>query len=126
MMKNTSALSGLVLAALLTGCVVHVNDDSGYAGEDWRARQEYNRDVIAHLEIGQTRSEVEERLGRPDFTEAYTHEGSEYLILHYRTQHRKGDGETTRDETTPLVFRDGHLEGWGDTVYQRVTKGATR
>lgn len=121
--KTHAILAGLLVLPL-AGCVIHVSDDSAGRGADWQERQEYNRDVIAHLEIGQTRAKVEERLGRPDFTEAYVHEGAEYHILHYRTQHRHGDGKTTRDETTPLVFRDGHLEGWGDTVYSRVREGA--
>lgn len=123
MKSNPAAFSAVLLTLLLSGCVVHVGDDGPGSGEEWKARQEYNRDVIAHLEIGQTRANVEERLGRPDFTEAYVREGAEYHILHYRTQHRHGDGKTTRDETTPLVFRDGHLEGWGDTVYSRVSEG---
>jgi hypothetical protein len=37
--------------------------------------------------------------------------------LFYRTQRKHSDGETTRDETTPLVFRDNRLIGWGDGVY---------
>lgn len=36
------------------------------------------------------------------------------MILRYRTHHRHSDGETTRDETTPLVFVDGTLAAWGE------------
>jgi len=28
-----------------------------------------------------------------------------------------GDGITTKDECTPLVFRNGNLVGWGDSAY---------
>lgn len=124
MEKSIRAITAGILAMSLAGCVINVSDEGASWGEDWRDRQEHNRQVISRLEIGQTRFEVEDRLGEPDFTEAYTHDGADYHILHYRTQHRHSDGETTPDETTPLVFRNGHLEGWGDTIYSRVTAGS--
>lgn len=115
------ALAGL-LAIALAGCAVTVNDGPGYES-GWRERQEHNRQEIARLEIGMSLAEVRERLGRPDITEAFTRDGTEFRIYHYRTQHRRGDGKTTRDETTPLVFRDGRLEGWGDTLLRRIGAG---
>lgn len=116
-------LAGLLVTAL-AGCAVTVNDGAGAGHEsDWRERQENNRDEIARLEIGMSLAEVRERLGRPDITEAFMRDGTEFRIYHYRTQHRRGDGKTTRDETTPLVFRDGRLEGWGDTLLRRIGAG---
>lgn len=126
MRKLARAFGAAGLAMALTGCVINVSDDGVEWGEDWKERQEFNRQVISRLEIGQSRAEVEDRLGEPDFTEAYSRDGAEYHILHYRTQHRHSDGETTRDETTPLVFRDGRLEGWGDSIYARVSRGAEK
>lgn len=123
--KLTMTLAVLLLLPL-AGCVINVSEDGVDWGEDWQERQEHNRQVISRLEIGQSRAEVEDRLGDPDFTEAYSHDGAQYYILHYRTQHRHSDGDTTRDETTPLVFRDGRLEGWGDTLYHQVASGAQR
>lgn len=126
MPRTVRALLAGLLALSLAGCVINVSDDNGNWNEDWKERQERNRNIISRLEIGQSREVVEKRLGEPDFTEAYVHEGGEYHILHYRTQHRHSDGETTRDETTPLIFRDGRLEGWGDTLYSRVTRDSDR
>lgn len=121
--KFLPALAGLLIAAL-AGCAITVNDGgSPYRDAEWRERQEYNRQQIARLEIGMTRAEVLERLGEPDITEAYTRGGTEYRILHYRTQHRRSDDKTTRDETTPLVFRDERLEGWGETLQSRISAG---
>jgi len=126
MKKLLSALSAGLVVLSLAGCVVSVNDgDDGFHwGDDWQDRQEENRAAIAHLYIGMSRAEVEKRMGPPDFTEAYSHDGAEYHILHYRTRHRHSDGETTMDETTPLVFRDDSLMGWGDTLYQKVSRDA--
>ena len=66
---------------------------------------------------GTTRTD---RLGTPADSEAFTRDGEEVRVLFYRTQHRHSDGETSRDETTPLVFRSGELVGWGQRVYDSV------
>lgn len=125
MKKTLSALSAGLVVLSLAGCVISVNDGDGSDwGSDWKDRQEENRAAIAHLDIGMSRDEVEKRMGSPDFTEAFSHDGSEYHVLHYRTQHRHSDGETTLDETTPLVFKDGALVGWGDTLYRKISRDA--
>ena len=49
------------------------------------------------------------------------HDGSEIEVLFFRTRHRHSDGETTPDETTPLVFVDGELVGWGAAAYEDAT-----
>jgi hypothetical protein len=41
-------------------------------------------------------------------------------VLFYRTHRRDGDGVTTKDECTPLVFKNGLLIGWGDAAYQAL------
>lgn len=116
-------LAGMLIMTL-AGCAITVNDGAGSKREaDWRERQEHNRYEIAHLEIGMSGTEVRERLGRPDISEAFTRDGAEYRILYYRTQHSRSDGKTTRDETTPLVFRDDRLEGWGETMLRRIGAG---
>lgn len=118
----------MVLAAgLAAGCVLHVSDDgisSGYEGDwgdSWRDRQERNRKAIARLELGTPIDEVERELGAPDFSEAYADADGDYRVLFYRTHHRRSDGDTTRDETTPVVFRDGRVYGFGDDFYRRLT-----
>ena len=60
------------------------------------------------------------RLGAPDFSEAFQHNDDNYRVLYYRTQHRHSDGDTTIDETTPLVFKNDHLIGWGEDILMKV------
>lgn len=122
--RRAMALAG-VLTLALAGCAVTVNDGNGAGYDsDWRERQEHNRREIARLEIGMSLAEIRDRLGRPDITEAFMQDGAEYRVFYYRTRHTRGDGKTTRDEATPLVFRDGRLEGWGETLLRRI--GADR
>ncbi|TXS90227.1 DUF3192 domain-containing protein [Parahaliea maris] len=102
----------LMLSA--AGCVVIKTDG---AGDDWQEEQRSNRETISGLQIGMSQEEVRQRLGTPADSEALSRDGEEIRVLFYRTHWRKSDGETTRDETTPLVFRGGELVGWGESVY---------
>jgi len=52
-----------------------------------------------------------------DFNELFEKQDGTYRVLYYRTQKTMGDGITTKDECTPLVFRNGELVGWGDSAY---------
>ena len=117
------ALAGLFAA--LSGCVIVTDrenvdfdwDDSTESGTDnWQRKQRENREAIADLQLGASVEEVKSELGSPDFSESFSSNGSQYLILRYRTHHRHSDGETSADETTPLVFEDGLLTGWGDSA----------
>lgn len=111
------------VALLSSGCVVAIKDGpSSYnaSSTGWQARQDLNRRVIPTLPLGTPVAEVIDRLGQPDFTEAFNDADNEFRALFYRTHHVKGDGRTTRDETTPLVFRDGVLHGLGDDYYRRL------
>ena len=103
----------------LSGCVI-VGGDHGWGSGDWQEEERENRRVISTLEIGMEHGEVVSRLGTPSFSEAYSREGEEYRVLFFRTQHRHSDGETSRDETTPLVFRNDTLIGWGDDVLASI------
>ena len=47
-------------------------------------------------------------------------DGEEVQVLFYRTNHKHSDSGTTRDETTPLVFRNDQLAGWGTRVYESL------
>ena len=64
---------------------------------------------------------MEERLGEPDLVESFLRDGEEFVVLRYRTHRQRGDGETTRDETTPVVFVDGNVVGWGDSAIEYAT-----
>lgn len=118
---KTALLGAMLLLPLLASCVI-VTDPDWDEWEDgdrssWRERQDDNRAYIAGLRIGTPVEHIRSDLGSPDYSEAYgAHDGREVLILRYRTHHRHSDGETSRDETTPLVFVDGSLAGWGENA----------
>ena len=118
-----NVLISLALAALIassvTGCVI-VGSEQGDGREDWEDEQTENRNVISRLELGSSRTDVVSKLGTPSFSEAYTHGAEEVRVLFFRTRHRHSDGATTRDETTPLVFKNDRLVGWGEDSYQSL------
>ena len=123
-MNKPRRLLTLAFAALfLSGCVISIDGD-WEDDEYWAKRQRENREAIADLELGLRRATVEERLGTPDFVEAFVRGADEFEVLYYRTHRSHGDGETTRDETTPLVFVGGDLVGWGDTAVEFAVAGS--
>lgn len=107
-------LLAAMLAISLSGCIVWGGDHGNWHDDDWRHQQKENRELISTLELQTERSRVLMKLGAPNFSEAFSRNGDEYRVLYYRTQHRHSDGETTLDETTPLVFRNDRLIGWGE------------
>lgn len=117
-------ITRVCLVALLVfsaaGCVYidgeYVNRD------DWREAEQDNRQFISQLDVGMQRSDVLAKLGTPADSEAFSHDGEQVRVLFYRTQWKHGDGETSRDETTPLVFKNDMLIGWGETVYLSVSR----
>ena len=120
MKRIVSTLTAIAATLALSGCVI-VNGEPGWVGSsDWEREQERNSKAIANLDIGMERSEVVRKLGTPSFSEAFTRDDDEYRVLFFRTQHRHSDGDTTRDETTPLVFKNDTLIGWGNEVYASV------
>ena len=86
---------------------------------DWQDRQSYNQHNLSLLNLGQSIDSVRQSLGGADFSEAKTSDGKQMLVLFYRTQHKKGDGKTTKDECTPLLFLDNKLVAWGEDTYQQ-------
>jgi hypothetical protein len=117
----------MLIAAMTSGCVIYVSDDGDgfHASRGSAARNEQrNRDVIGRLDLGTPIEEVLQRLGKPDFSEAWTSEGVEVRVLRYRTHRTEADGDTTVDETTPLVFRAGRLVGVGERAVSEPVSGA--
>lgn len=116
----------VLFSALASGCVIHVSDDGdGYHARGDVSRQEVrNRDVISQLQLGVTVEQVRQQLGEPDFSEAWISRGEEIRVLRYRTHRTRADGETTVDETTPLVFRAGLLVGIGEHAVIEPVSGA--
>ncbi len=113
-------ISLIIVAVALQGCVIKVNTD--WENGDWESRQERNAEVIENLVMGVTESSVRSKLGDPDFTDAFLREDKTYVVLYYRSRNNKQDGVTTRDETTPLVFVEGGLVGWGDSAVEHATR----
>jgi outer membrane protein assembly factor BamE (lipoprotein component of BamABCDE complex) len=106
------------LLAALGGCI-NINGESGW-DNGWKKDQELNRKIISELVIGTERANVLERMGTPNFSEAFVKEEQQYSVLFYRTHHTDSDGSTTKDETTPLVFKDDKLIGWGEDVLSSI------
>ena len=104
----------LILATGLSACVVAVND--GWHNADWEEEQNHNRETIAGLALGSSMASVTAQLGAPDLSEAYMSGEDRYTVYFYRTQHRRSDGDTTRNETTPLLFKNEILLGWGNSM----------
>ena len=117
-MKTLLLSVTLASSVLLSGCVVSVvgGSDSHY-GADWEDREFNNRKHIAKLETGATYENVLRKMGVADFNELFEKQDGTYRVLFYRTQKTMGDGVTTKDECTPLVFKNGSLVGWGDSAY---------
>ena len=122
------ALVALPLTFSLTGCIIVNSDDGADAdwisnydnNSSWKKVQRVNKEKIAELEVGDNFKNVRAEMGTPDFNEAYVENGSKYQILFYRTNHRHSDGETTKDECTPLIFIDGVLTSWGNKAYKKL------
>lgn len=105
----------IVLALLiLGGCVMNFGPDfdGHFAGH--RRAEAHNREHIGKLPLGTPAQDVIAELGKPDFADAWMAGGQETRVLRYRTHRTQADGDTSRDETTALVFRGGRLAGIGE------------
>jgi outer membrane protein assembly factor BamE (lipoprotein component of BamABCDE complex) len=117
----------LPLAFALTGCVIVVGNDDhdgnfdwDSSSSEWKKVQNSNKAKIAELEVGNNISDVKAKLGTPNINEAFTQSNKEYQVLFYRTRHKHSDGETTKDECTPLIFVNGTLQSWGQKAYEKL------
>lgn len=119
-MKTPLRLTALALVSVLASGCVYINGE--LVSDDWKREQRDNREQISKLEMGTPRGEVMDSLGLPSDSEAFTDGDDEVRVLFYRTQRKHSDGDTTRDETTPLVFRNDLLVGWGDAVYSELNQ----
>jgi len=106
----------------LSGCVI-VAGDRDRDGDPWQDEQADNRKQISNLELNTSRLDIIQQLGVPNFSEAFVKEADEYRVLFYRTQHIHSDGDTTKDETTPLVFKNDKLIGWGQAMLTGIRQG---
>ena len=108
-------IMAFISTLLLSGCII-VSDRDGYneSHSEWQERQKINRDFIADLEPGLSIESIKANLGKADYSEAYVLADQSVHVLRYRTQHTDSNGQTDIDETTPLVFIDNELIGWGE------------
>lgn len=110
------AVAGLA-ASMLSGCMVAIGNDRSGGESDWVQIERDNRAAIDNLLLGMSVDEVRSRMPQePDFSEAFAVHDIPYRVLFYRTHRFEADGLTTRDETTPVVFVEGHLAGWGESA----------
>lgn len=108
-----------VSSILLSGCVISIDDGmeyDGYGSHSWQEQQKENREQISRLKIGSSIASVRGKMGTPDFDELVVKDGKEHRLLYYRTQRARGDGITTKDECTPILFVNGELAGFGDSA----------
>lgn len=102
----------------LTGCVVAVGGDKDHMGNyNFEDREYENRKKIAQLQINSSFADVQARLGVADFNEVYSKDDGNVQVLYYRTNRKHKDGITTKDECTPLIFKNGMLVSWGEKAY---------
>lgn len=66
--------------------------------------------TVGALTLGIPRGQ---RITNPWRVEAYEAGGSALEVLYYYTDVKRQDGAITDDELTPLVLKDGSLDGWG-------------
>ena len=105
----------------LSGCVISVDGDrdNGHTSS-WESKERKNRKHIAQLQPDVSYDYIANMMGIADFNELYKKDNDTYQVLYYRTQKMESDGVTTKDECTPLVFKNGSLVGWGDSAYKLI------
>jgi len=119
MLRNL--LIAAAVAAFLSGCV---------STSQIRAD---NRQKLMSLSTGLSKQEVLEKMGtktikaddgtvvtNPYRTEMYRAKGSVFELLLYYTDIQKSDGAITDDELTPIVLKDGQVDGWGWSYWNDV------
>ena len=120
--RMTGVLALGLSVVLLSACVVSVGENRGPSGEAaWQQAERENREAIARLSTDMHIEDVRRQMGTPDFLESLTVDGVPHQVLFYRTHRVHADGLTTRDETTPLIFENGFLVGWGETAWISLT-----
>jgi hypothetical protein len=75
-------------------------------------------EAATRLELRMPREAVRRLLGVPERTEGYRMGGKNIIIWFYSLMDKQN-----HRVSTPLVFEDGFLSGWGDSYYLRLPKG---
>lgn len=123
-MKKALVLICVLASLSLSACVISIDDDNfdGDYGShsSWQKEQRENRTHIDRLALGELKDAVALRMGEPAFNEALQKNDNQYQLLWYRTQLIDSDGVTTKDECTPLIFKNNILVGWGETALDLI------
>jgi hypothetical protein len=77
-------------------------------------------EAASRLELRMSKDMVRRLLGVPDRTEGYRVGGKTIITWFYSLRDKQD-----RLVTTPLVFEDGFLAGWGESYYLRLPKGGS-
>lgn len=118
-MRKLLTLLGLgVLSYLAIVAIVLFFYEADPADMQWQERETYNAKQIGQLEFGMSKDDVIRMLGSPDINEAKETASGPHQVLFYRTHHVTSDGITTKDECTPLLFKNNQLTAWGSDAYQ--------
>jgi len=107
----------------LTGCVIAIDGDKHDSDLDIsnsHDRAISNRQHIAGLTPGMSFVDVTSRMGTADFNENYAKNGEAIQVLFYRTHRVHKDDLTTKDECTPLIFKQGGLVSWGENAIRQL------
>ncbi|KZN29066.1 DUF3192 domain-containing protein [Pseudoalteromonas luteoviolacea] len=116
-MKKLLVATALLSTTLLSGCIVAVSDgEMRHYNSSWESTHKSNREKISNLALGTTYKEVIKQFNTPDFTEAVSKDGHTYQVLYFATNSKHSDGKVTKDECTPLVFKDKELIGFGQSA----------
>jgi len=59
------------------------------------------------------RRKRKQKIPNPYRTEAHQTEEHYFIVLYYYTKMKSRDGKITDNELTPVVLKDGLVEGWG-------------
>ncbi len=122
MFKAAKLAAILLASSSLSGCVVAIGNDAFQEDEKWEQAEKRNDSYISTIDLGTSSASVKADLGEPEYRDSFKRNNDTFEVLYYRTQHRHSDGETTRDETTPLVFVDGLLVGHGPSAVENATR----
>jgi hypothetical protein len=120
--KITVVLLGGFFAYLIFAAVMMANYEPTPGQKDWDDRQAYNLQQLSHIKLGQSLDDIVTLMGEADFVEAKTLAGKPLQIMFYRTHHIKGDGITTKDECTPLLFDNEKLIAFGQETYEQYAR----
>jgi len=100
----------------LTGLLIFLLLVSGCA---WNAS--ITKGKLSQLVPNMTIEQVRNLLGNPLSTETFPGEDNKTLLVwNYRTQYYTDMVGVLHEETTPLVFKDDLLLGWGSNFYDKL------